>query len=101
MCPQELRELADVIARPLLITLHRSWQMGEVPKDWMKADVTPTLKKGKEEDPGNYWPVSHTPIPGKVMEPFPGTQMTRIPQGIGTTWLHQVEITADQLDKLP
>jgi len=37
-------------------------------KDWTKADVTPILNKGKEEDPGNYRPVSHTSIPAKVME---------------------------------
>ncbi|GAB0209251.1 mitochondrial enolase superfamily member 1 [Grus japonensis] len=68
MHPQVLKELADVIARPLSIIFERSWRTGEVPEDWRKANVTLVFKKGKEEDPGNYRPVSLTSIPGKVME---------------------------------
>ncbi|KFV82583.1 hypothetical protein N308_13438, partial [Struthio camelus australis] len=68
MHPQVLRELADIIARPLSIILERSWRTGEGPQDWEKANVTPVFKKGKKEDPGNYRPVRLTSIPGKVME---------------------------------
>jgi len=39
-----------------------------VPKDWIKASVTPIFKKGTKEDPGNCRPVSLASIPGKVME---------------------------------
>jgi len=68
MHPRVLRELADVITEPLSIIFERSWRTGEVPEDWRKASVTPVFRKGKNEDPGNYRPVSLTSIPGKMME---------------------------------
>ncbi|GAB0207838.1 mitochondrial enolase superfamily member 1 [Grus japonensis] len=64
MHPQVLGELADVIARPLLIIFDQSWQLGETPKDWRKTSVPPIFKEGL----GNYSPVSLTSIPGKVIE---------------------------------
>ena len=45
-----------------------SWEMGEVPEDWRRANVIPVFKKGKKEEPGNYRPVSLTSIPGKILE---------------------------------
>ncbi|KAK4825472.1 LOW QUALITY PROTEIN: hypothetical protein QYF61_027627 [Mycteria americana] len=46
------------------IIFGQSWQSGEVPEDWKKANVTSVFKK---EHTGKYRPVSLTLIPGQVM----------------------------------
>ncbi|KAK4807164.1 hypothetical protein QYF61_024284 [Mycteria americana] len=66
--PRVLRELAEVLTKPLSILYQQSWLTGEVPVDWRLANVTPIYKKGWKEDPGNYRPVSLTSVPGRVME---------------------------------
>ncbi|PKU41110.1 hypothetical protein llap_8580 [Limosa lapponica baueri] len=66
--PRVLRELVDVLTEPLSIIYQQSWQTGEVPADWHLANVMPIHKKGWQDDPGNYRPVSLTSVPEKVME---------------------------------
>jgi len=41
---------------------------GDVLEDWRIANVTLVFKNGKEEDLGNYRPVSLTSVPGNAME---------------------------------
>ncbi|KAK4817860.1 LOW QUALITY PROTEIN: hypothetical protein QYF61_001529 [Mycteria americana] len=66
--PRVLKELAEVLTKPLSIIYQQSWLTGEVPADWRLANVTPIYKKGWKEDPGNYRPVSLTSVLGKLME---------------------------------
>ncbi|GAB0179390.1 mitochondrial enolase superfamily member 1 [Grus japonensis] len=66
--PRVLRELAEVLTKPLSIIYQQSWLTGEVPVEWRLANVTSIHKKGQEKDLGNYRPVSLTSVLGKVME---------------------------------
>ncbi|GAB0186733.1 mitochondrial enolase superfamily member 1 [Grus japonensis] len=66
--PRVVKELAEVLTKPLSNIYQQSWLNGEVPVDWRLANVTPIYKKGQKEDPGNYRPVSLTLVLGKVME---------------------------------
>ncbi|KAJ7425706.1 hypothetical protein WISP_22348 [Willisornis vidua] len=51
--PRILKELADVITKPLLMIFEHSWESWEVPADWKLTNLGPIFKKGKKEDPGN------------------------------------------------
>ncbi|KAK4816200.1 hypothetical protein QYF61_012665 [Mycteria americana] len=75
--PRVLKELADVLTKPLSIIYQQSWLTGEVPADWRLANVTPIFKKGWKEDPGNYRPVSLISVPGKLMEQIILSAITR------------------------
>ncbi|KAK4825595.1 hypothetical protein QYF61_000684 [Mycteria americana] len=74
--PRVLKELAEVLTKPLSIIYQQSWLTGEVPADWRLANVTPIFKDWKE-DPGNYRPVSLTSVPGKLMEQMILSAITR------------------------
>ncbi|KAJ7410320.1 hypothetical protein WISP_109173 [Willisornis vidua] len=64
--PRILKELTDVIKKPLSI-FEWSWEFTVVSADWKMAKV-PIFKKGKKEDHRNYSPVNLPTVPSEVME---------------------------------
>jgi len=60
-----LRELAEELAKPLSII---DLPTGEVPDDCGITRVLLIYKKGRNNDPRNYRPVSLTSVPSKIME---------------------------------
>uniref|UniRef100_A0A674ICA9 Reverse transcriptase domain-containing protein n=4 Tax=Terrapene triunguis TaxID=2587831 RepID=A0A674ICA9_9SAUR len=68
MHPRILKELIEEVSEPLAIIFGKSWETGEIPEDWKRANIVPIYKKGNKNNPGNYRPVSLTSVPGKIME---------------------------------
>ena len=45
--PRVLKEMADVVVKPLSIISEKSWLCGEVPGDWKKGTITHLQERGK------------------------------------------------------
>ncbi|CAJ0949616.1 unnamed protein product [Ranitomeya imitator] len=56
--PRVLRELSNVIDKPLFLIFSDSIATGSVPQDWRIANVVPIFKKGSKSEPGNYRPMT-------------------------------------------
>ncbi len=68
MYPIIIKETKDEIAGALASLLNKYIQHGLVPADWKTSNVTPILKKGDINVPGNYRPISLTSVVGKMLE---------------------------------
>ena len=66
--PRVLKEVAEVIAKPLASLFNKSLLEGTVPEEWKIAEVTAIFKKGSTTSAGNYRPVSLTSVICKVLE---------------------------------
>ena len=69
MCPVRiLKELAEELVPVLAKIYEQSLNSGQLPSDWLKADITPVYNKGCKNLAGNYRPVSLTCISCKPLE---------------------------------
>ena len=66
--PKILKELAEVIYKPVTVLMQRSLETSILPSCWSSAHVTAIHKKGNKCDVQNYRPISLTCQLCKVME---------------------------------
>ena len=60
--------MAPSITPALTLVFQASFDQGQVPEDWKRANVTPLFKKGDKSKAANYRPVSLTSTCCKIME---------------------------------
>ncbi len=63
-----LKECAQELAPAMRVLFQRSIDTGELPDDWLRANITPVFKKGHRYLAANYRPVSLTCICSKILE---------------------------------
>ena len=63
-----LKELNNIICKPLAIVFNKSLSEGFVPEDWRLANVSTIFKKGVKCKPENYRPISLTSLVCKTTE---------------------------------
>jgi len=69
---KSLRVKESVVTFPVLC-----FTRGHLLHFWRVTSVTPIYKKGRKKIPGSYRPVSLTLVPGKIMEQFILSALTR------------------------
>jgi len=63
-----LKGYAKEIAPILQVIFIQSYDTGELPQDWLTANIVPVYKKGNKCKPENYRPISLTCVTSKLME---------------------------------
>lgn len=63
-----MKECAQEIAPLLTMIFNQSVHTGDLPCDWLSANVCPVYKKGDRSSPNNYRPVSLTSVSCKLLE---------------------------------
>ena len=66
--PQVMKELSKPVSSVLTTIYRKSYETGEIPGDWKRANVASIFKKGSKQDPNNYRPISLTCISCKLLE---------------------------------
>jgi hypothetical protein len=65
-----LKNCSPTLCYPFAKLFNLSMKLGQVPKAWKSAKVSPVYKKGSKSDPANYRPVSLLSLVSKVMEKY-------------------------------
>ena len=68
--PLILKNLADILAKPLTQIFNNSIESGQVPTQWKQGVVTAIFKKGEKSLPSNYRAITLTSIICKLLEDF-------------------------------
>ena len=63
-----LRELSHELAPILASLFQQSIDQGQLPNDWIKANVVSIFKKGRRSLASNYRPTSLTSVTSKMIE---------------------------------
>merc|ERR1712074_255324 len=63
-----LKELKDILTKPLTDIFNSSINNGEIPAVFKCANITPIFKKGDKKLPSNYQPISLTSLVEKLQE---------------------------------
>ena len=66
--PRVLKELATELGPVFAHLFQKSLDTGEIPKEWLLANICPLYKKGDRAIACNYRPVSLTCVPCKLIE---------------------------------
>ena len=57
-----LKSISSEIAMPIAMIFLKSLSTGCIPRDWIRANITPLFKKVKRSEVANYRPVSLTSL---------------------------------------
>ena len=66
--PRVLKELANELSPVFAHLFQQSLDTGDIPKEWLLANICPLFKKGDRALACNYHPVSLTCMPCKLLE---------------------------------
>jgi len=66
--PQLYKKLAGSLAEPMSLVFTSFMSVGQIPREWAHAIVTPVYKCGSASSRSNYRPISLTCVASKIME---------------------------------
>ena len=66
--PRVIKETEEETAPHFCNIFRTSLEQRKAVSDWKLQNISPLFKKGSEDDPGNYRPISLTSVPGKMLE---------------------------------